>query len=416
MAGITPTYDAALADVLHKVGPKVLKDLENSEAPTKAALTKVNKEGEAVLERVKQGENSSFGFMEDGAATATGDTVGYETYTYQGKIFFGKIKINRAAAVMARGSAKSTADLVVSEVESAGKTAMRQLNFAIINGSNILAEFVDTAGTLASINAMDDSTAATVTSPLALEVRAGQVLDLVDLSATAVARRAVVTGRTLNFVTGVHSFTMLDTLEVTGAYTAVVADYFVQKGAYASGMTGLRDVVGSAALYGLAPSAIDNWKGTQHAIGGAVAAVDFRSMKTALRSNGGNGGGNNFWLMNSERHQDVYEIGDLKATYQDTKVSIGDYTSVTTIVGDPIVVDESMASERIFTINKDDVQLAVFKEMFQDGSGAPGKDQGNMHFEISQSALTYQAEMWGIYNIAPKARHTSGELTGITQT
>ena len=68
----TPTYDNALEDLLHKVGPKVLKELENHEAPLKAALTKVQRQGEVVLKRIKAGENSSFGFLADGTATPAG--------------------------------------------------------------------------------------------------------------------------------------------------------------------------------------------------------------------------------------------------------------------------------------------------------------------------------------------------------
>lgn len=422
----TPSYDSAIEDILHKVGPKVLRELENTEAPTKSALSKTQRQGEVILKRVKAGENRSFGWLADGASTPTGRTVGFETYSLKGAIFYGKIQIDRGAAVQARGNSKSTADIVVSEIESAGKTAMRQLNHAIIHGSGSLGTLPAGASGVTPMGSLTTSVSATITSDLATEVRPGQTLDVYAGSGGnptgAIMRRVYVTERSVNYDTGVHTFTILDSGEYSPTYTPASTDHFVLNGTLdetnatlaATGMTGLLDVTGSGSLFGISTSDVANWAGTRHDVGGSgLAAVNFRTLKTDLRNKGGNGAAKGFWLLNSNRLQETYEIEVGKIRFGDVKVMIGDYESMTSIVGDSVVVDESMPDGKVLYVNREDVKLACFKEMFQDGDGAPGKDKGSMHFQISQSALVYEAEMWGMYNLEVDARHRCGELYNI---
>lgn len=409
------SYVDAISDALHRVGTPLLRSLENSSAPTKAALGTTKRSGEVILKRVRQGENGSFGFMADGAATIGGREVGWESYDLRGKIFFGKIKINRAAATQARGQAAGTADLVMSEVKAAGEGAMRQLNHAIINGSTLALTL--SGGATTAIAACTNAVDAVITDNLAFQLRVGQRLDLTDTSAAgAVVRSYFVKSRSV-VIGGISTFTL--TCDEAGAFAAVDGDILqfagVADAGVTNGMTGLRDVTSSSAtLFGLSSATIPNWKGVRLDAGGSLTASLFRTLKTQIRHDSGNGiAGNNFFLMNSNRLQEVYEIGDGKAAYHDTKVTIGDYTAVTTVVGDPIVVDESMLDSSVMYINKDDIKLAVFKEMFTDGDGKPGSDHGDMHFDISQTALTYESEMWGIYNLEVDARHTSGEIHSI---
>ena len=408
----TPTYDAALEDLLHKVGPKVLKELENHEAPLKAALTKVQRQGEVVLKRIKAGENSSFGFLEDGAATPAGDTVGYDTYSLKGKIFFGKIIIDRGAAVQARGNAKTTADIVMSEIESASRTALRHLDSAIINGTTALFSIDGTQATaLGTVTAGTPETIDGLSS--AQEVRAGMPLDVFDSGGNFEAT-VVVTKRDVDFATGTFS---VDIDPLSGTYTAASGDEFYLRGAKDNGMVGIKDVVagGGTSLFGLSDADVANWSGNSLDLSGALTASAFRSMKTQVANRGGNSASKaSFWLMNTDRLQETYEIEEDQIRFNDVKVAIGGAESLAQIVGNPVLVDENCTPDRVYYVNKEDVKLACFKEMFQDGDGSIGKDKGNMHFQISQSALTYEAEMWGMYNLEVDARHRSGQIFNIS--
>jgi hypothetical protein len=408
----TPTYDSALEDLLHKVGPKVLKELENFEAPLKAALTKVQRQGEVVLKRIKAGENKSFGFLADGASTTAGATVGYDTYSLKGKIFFGKITIDRGAAVQARGNAKTTADIVMSEIETASRTALRQLDSAIVNGSEAIFSIDGTQATaLGTITAGTPETILDV--PAAVELRAGMALDVYD-SGGNYETTVQVTKRDVDFESGTHNVTV-DVL--SGSYVTQNGDEFYLRGAKDNGMTGIRDVVAGAgtSLFGLTDSNVANWSGNSHDLSGALTTAAFRHMKTQIANRGGNGASkDSFWMMNSDRLQESYQLQESEIRFTDVKVAIGGAESLAQIVGNPVLVNENCTADRVYFVNKQDIKLACFKEMFQDGDGSIGKDKGNMHFQISQGALTYEAEMWGMYNLEVDARHRSGQLYNIT--
>lgn len=410
----TPSYDSTLEDLLHKVGPKVLRELENFEAPLKSALTKVQRQGEVVLKRIKAGENKSFGFMADGASTATGVTVGYDTYSLKGKIFFGKILIDRGAAVQARGNAKTTADIVMSEIESAGRTALRQLNHACFHGSGIVHTL--TSGQSNAIGTVAGGTPEEIEGTnVGLEVRAGQALD-VYASGGAYKTTVVVTKRDVEIGAGTVSF-WIDTLDGTGNYVSAANDEFYIRGAKDNGMVGLKDVVAGAGttLFGLTDANVANWAGNSRDLGGALTASAYRTLQAETLNRSGNGAlKSSMYVMNTNRLMETYEIEESKIRFSDTKVAIGSHESMHSIGGIPVLVDESCPNDRVFLVNKEDVKLAVFKELYQDGDGTPGKDKGSMHFQISQSALTYEAEMWGMYNLEVEARNRSGQLYNIS--
>lgn len=415
----TPSLDAAIQDILTRAAPKMFTELGNEDAPILSALDTKSVSGRSHRIRLKHGENRSFGFIADGADLPTARGTQYDETYVSGKIFFGHVKVNRGAVLTANGNGEQTADIIEEELDSALRGAKRQLNHAVIFGTSSLHTLV--AGDLTAINACTNAVTATISGDIAYHVRRGQSIDLLDSSASnALLRRFNVVSRTIDNKTPTNNSVVLSCDEATAlsAGTAAAAgDYFViagaQDGATVDGITGLTDVLSATStLYDLAPATVPGWAGNEMDNGAAALSETLlNSLRAQVKNRCGNRATKNFWLMNSNRQQEIYELKSDKANFYDTKIEVGDYEAVSRCTGNPIVVDESMPDNEVDLINRDDVKILEWAPMFteHDGKQGTGKTTAPLFF-VSQTDFTYSAQVTGVYNVGASARHSHGRI------
>jgi hypothetical protein len=383
---------------------EVVNEQVNEESPFvgKGTLKRVKKPDKIGIVNVKAGELSSVAFLADAATLPSGGDVQPVQGTYSPIGLFGRISLPRIAAKLA-SSLDDGIDLVKEEMESCGQTLARQLARGVF-GSSLGSP---TAATSAG------ATTFTVASPSAWRV--GMAFEIangatpIEGSTEATLLRVSKIDMPANGV-GDTTITFTGTGTGAGSNVAWTTGYtFWLRGANANRMTSLADVCAASSLYGLSQNS-NEWSGTLDSTSTELTIPTLRSLlTTTIRRRGARPD----YIVSNRKNEERYSnllINNRR--FMGGKMDAVGGSSFE-LEGVPWITDENVDDTDVFFFNQKDVVLHEFQDFQPEIDGAQKKGMNMGAALISDTALIYDIQVLGIFNLRCVRRNGTARLSAL---
>ncbi len=382
----------------------IVNEQVNCEAPFvgKGLIKRVKKADKVGIVNIKAGELRSVQWLADGATLPSGSDVQPVQATYLPVTLFGRISMPRIAAKLA-SSLDDGIDITKEEMESCGTTLARQFGRAVF-GNTLSAPTATVAAA---------ATTFTVASPAGYRV--GMAFEVYN-GATAIEGT---TEATLLYVTkvaipvdgvGDSTITFVGT-NAGGNNTQWLSTYTIyMRGAQVNAMTSLADVCANASLYGQSQNS-NEWSGNLDSTTATLTIPALRKMlttvirrrgrkPTCIVSNRTNEERYSNQLINNRR----FTSGKMDA------VGGADFE----LEGLPWHTDENVEDTDVIFFNDKDVLIHEFQDFKPEINGGKSAGMNQGAFLISDSQLTYDIQVLGIFNLRCLRRNGTARFSGFT--
>jgi hypothetical protein len=349
---------------------------------------------------IKGGELSSTSILSDGGTLPAGGSIQPVQGTYLPIPFFARVEIPRVAAKLA-SSLQDGINLVNEQMETCGSTLGRQLGRSV---------FVQSLGSpTATVNAA--STTFSVTSAAGLRIGMGfEVWNGASPIEGQGADTLVVAAITAPLDGSNPVVTFVGT-NAGGNLTQWLTTYTLYlRGARGNPMVSLSDVTAAASLYSVVHTARD-WAGILDSTTTTLQTTSLRRMITAMaRKRGRKPTHIVSNRLNEERYSNLL-INNRRFTTGKMDAVGG---AAFELEGIPWICDENVDDTDVFMFNDKDVLLHEFQDFEPELDGGKKGSMGWGAALISDTTLTYDVQVLGMFNLRVLRRNGTGRFSALT--
>lgn len=351
---------------------------------------------------IKGGELASAAFMADGGTLIDGGNIQPVQGTYLPVPLFARIKIPRVAAKLA-SSVDDGINIVNEQMESCGSTLGRMLGRSV---------FGQSLGSPAA-NVAAGATTFTIQSTAGLRVGMGLEVwnGATAIEGTTDADPLVITAITAPLDGSAATVTFTGTGAGSGSAAAWLTTYsFYLRGGKSNAMVSLQDVTAAASLYSQSHTQRD-WAGILDSTTTTLTTTALRRMITVMARKRGKKPTHILSnRLNEERYSNLL-INNRR--FMGGKMdAVGG--AAFELEGIPWLSDENIDDSDLYMFNDKDIFLHEFQdfEPETDGGKKPGMGWGAAL--ISDTTLTYDVQVLGLFNLRVHRRNGTGRFSALT--
>lgn len=356
---------------------------------------------------VKAGEVQSAGVVQDLGTLPVGASVSLFQGTYLPQGVFARLEIPRIAAKTATSRADGV-NLVKEQMESAGATLGRILARCLFNPSlgQPVAQ-VNSGSTTFQLN----STAG-IRVGMWLEVWNGNTL-VEGAANTGLQVTAV--DPSIDGTPGTVTFTGTGSGSGNASTWLTTYSFYIRGSRSTAGtngyITSFADICSTGDLYGITASSSNEWAGNADTTTTTMTVRSLRNVLQKLKKRRGKKASHIVVnSTNAERYSELL-LNNRRFANKDKMDAVGD--AGFELDGIPWVEDENVDDTDVFFFQKDDVFLHEFQDFQPEIDGDASAGMGPNAFIVSPTALSYDVQVLGLYNVRAERRNGMARMSAI---